>query len=243
MSCDVECKHTPAKFTHGCLTGKEVQAKGVAGIAVNGIVLIECVVLAGSDVDNRCVRRAGYESKRSGQHYCKQSFRSNHWVLNVQVRNKSYSSIRLLQPVITDNSPLTTDHEALFTDQSSQGLGAGVGRIIGDGWTLGVGVGRGVGVAVGVGVCVGVAVAVAVAVGVAVTVAVAVAVAVGVAVAVAVAVGVGVGVGVNVAVGVGVGLAVGVGVGVPFPVGAWIATVIGEPVLKNPTVALAACGG
>ena len=78
------------------------------------------------------------------------------------------------QPVITDNSLLTTDHEALFTDQSSQGLGGGVGRTLGDGPTLGVGVGRGVGVTVGVGVCVGVAVAVAVAVGVAVTVAVAV---------------------------------------------------------------------
>jgi hypothetical protein len=148
-------------------------------------------------------------------------------VLNVQVRNKSYSSIMRFQPVITDNSLLTTDHEALFTDQSSQGLGGGVGRTLGDGPTLGVGVGRGVGVTVGVGVCVGVAVPVAVAV--------AVAVAVGVAVAVAVAVGVGV--GVNVAV------AVGVGEGVPFPVGAWIATVIGEPVLKKSTVALALCGG
>jgi len=41
---------------------------------------------------------------------------------------------------------------------------------------------------------------------------------------------------------VGLGVAVGVGVGVP-PAGAWIATIIGAPVLKNPTVALAACGG
>ena len=51
-------------------------------------------------------------------------------------------------------------------------------------------------------------------------------------------------VAVAVAVGVGVAVAVGVavGVGVP-PAGAWIATIIGEPVLKNPTVALAACGG
>ena len=57
----------------------------------------------------------------------------------------------------------------------------------------------------------------------------------GVALGVAVAVGVGVGVGVE--------LAVGVGVGVPFPVGAWIATIIGEPVLKKSTVALAFCGG
>ena len=56
----------------------------------------------------------------------------------------------------------------------------------------------------------------------------------GVPVAVGVAVGVGVGVGVEdaVGVGVGVGLAVGVGLGVPPPIGPWIATVIGEPVLK-----------
>ena len=59
---------------------------------------------------------------------------------------------------------------------------------------------------------------------------------------VAVAVGVGVGVGLAVALGVGVGLAVGVGVGVP-PAGAWIATVMGAPVLKKPTVASAFCGG
>ena len=45
-----------------------------------------------------------------------------------------------------------------------------------------------------------------------------------------------------VGVAVDVAVAVGVGVGVP-PAGAWIATIIGEPVLKNPTVALAACGG
>ena len=58
----------------------------------------------------------------------------------------------------------------------------------------------------------------------------------GVAVAVAVDVAVAVG------VAVGVAVAVGVGVGLP-PAGAWIATIIGEPVLKNPTVALAAWGG
>ena len=51
-------------------------------------------------------------------------------------------------------------------------------------------------------------------------------VAVGVVLAVAVAVAVGVGVGVTVAVGVGVG------VGEPFPEGPWIATVVGDPVLK-----------
>jgi len=115
-------------------------------------------------------------------------------VLNVQVRIKS-----------CDNSLLTTDNQGLFSNHWNQGLGAGVGRIIGDGLTLGVGVGRGVGVTVGVGVCVGVAVAVA--------------------------------------VGVGVGLAVGVGVGVPSAMGAWITTVIGEPVLKKSTVASAFCGG
>ena len=49
-------------------------------------------------------------------------------------------------------------------------------------------------------------------------------------------------VAVEVGVAVAVGVAVGVGVGVP-PAGAWIATIIGEPVLKNPTMALAACGG
>ena len=47
---------------------------------------------------------------------------------------------------------------------------------------------------------------------------------------------------VGVDVGDGVGLAAGVGVGVPPP-GAWIATVIGDPVLKNPTVASALPGG
>ena len=52
----------------------------------------------------------------------------------------------------------------------------------------------------------------------------------------------GVAVAVVVAVAVGVGLAVGVGVGVP-PAGAWIETIMGEPVLKNPTAAVAACGG
>ena len=65
---------------------------------------------------------------------------------------------------------------------------------------------------------------------------------VGVNVAVAVGVAVDVGVGLAVALGVGVGLAVGVGVGVP-PAGPWIATIIGAPVLKYPTVALALCGG
>ena len=54
--------------------------------------------------------------------------------------------------------------------------------------------------------------------------------------------GVGEGVGVGVAVAVGVGLGVGVGVPPPWP-GVWISTIIGEPVLKKPTVALAVCGG
>jgi hypothetical protein len=67
---------------------------------------------------------------------------------------------------------------------------------------------------------------------------------VGVAVGVEVGVEVGVAVAVAVAVGVDVGLAVGVGLGVPPPPpGAWIPTVMGDPVLKKPTVALALCGG
>src|SRR5881227_935088 len=40
-----------------------------------------------------------------------------------------------------------------------------------------------------------------------------------------------------------IGPAVGVGVGVPLAVGAWTAVVMGEPVLKKPTVALLLCGG
>ena len=97
----------------------------------------------------------------------------------------------------------------------SYGRGGGVGRGLGGGLDRGVGVGRGVAVAVAVTVAVGVGeiVAVAVAVGIGLTVAVAVAV------------------------------AVGVGVGVAPPTGAWMATIIGEPVLKNPTVALDASGG
>ena len=63
----------------------------------------------------------------------------------------------------------------------------------------------------------------------------------GVGVGVGVTVGVGVGVGVD--VGVGVGVAVGVGLGVPCGVGACIWTVIGDPVLKKPIVALVVCGG
>ena len=53
----------------------------------------------------------------------------------------------------------------------------------------------------------------------------------------------GVGVGRGVAVGVGLGVAVGVGVGLAAPAGAWIVTVIDDPVLKNSTVAFVACGG
>jgi hypothetical protein len=55
--------------------------------------------------------------------------------------------------------------------------------------------------------------------------------------------GVGVGRAVAVGVGVTVGVGVGVGVGVPPPAGPWIATVIGDPVLKKSTVAFTACGG
>ena len=38
-------------------------------------------------------------------------------------------------------------------------------------------------------------------------------------------------------------VAVGVGVGVPLPSGAWISTVMGDPILKKPGVALAVCRG
>ena len=60
-----------------------------------------------------------------------------------------------------------------------------------------------------------------------------------------VAVGVAVAVAVGLGVAEGVGVSVGVGVGVPPPPspGAWISTVIGEPVLKYPTVASTVCGG
>ena len=40
-----------------------------------------------------------------------------------------------------------------------------------------------------------------------------------------------------------VAVAVGVGEGVPSPLGAWIPVVMGDPVLKKPTVAFTACGG
>ena len=68
---------------------------------------------------------------------------------------------------------------------------------------------------------------------------------VGVAVGGTVAVGVAEAVGVAVGVGDGPG-GVGDGVGVAPPIsgeGPWIPTVIGLPVLKNPIVALVACGG
>ena len=48
---------------------------------------------------------------------------------------------------------------------------------------------------------------------------------------------------VGVVLGVAVAVGVGVGVGVAPPAGAWIATIIGEPVLKKPTIELALCGG
>ena len=40
-----------------------------------------------------------------------------------------------------------------------------------------------------------------------------------------------------------VGVEVGVGVGVVGTLGAWIATGMGDPVLKKPTVAFSVCGG
>ena len=59
----------------------------------------------------------------------------------------------------------------------------------------------------------------------------------------AIGLGDGVGRGVAVGVAVAVGVGVGVGVGVAPPAGAWIATITGDPVLKNPTVALVLSGG
>ena len=56
-------------------------------------------------------------------------------------------------------------------------------------------------------------------------------------------VGVGVKLGVGVTPGVGDGVAVGVGVAPVHAEGPWIPTVIGDPVLKKPIVAVAACGG
>lgn len=49
--------------------------------------------------------------------------------------------------------------------------------------------------------------------------------------------------GVGVGLGVEVGVAVALGVGVAPAAGASIPTVIGDPVLKKPTVALVICGG
>ena len=57
------------------------------------------------------------------------------------------------------------------------------------------------------------------------------------------ALGVAIGLGGGVGRGVAVGVAVAVGVGVAPPAGAWIATIIGDPVLKKPTVAFPFCGG
>ena len=55
--------------------------------------------------------------------------------------------------------------------------------------------------------------------------------------------GVGVGLAVGLGEGDGVGTGVGVGVALIAAAGPWIATVIGEPVLKNPTEAVTPCGG
>ena len=55
--------------------------------------------------------------------------------------------------------------------------------------------------------------------------------------------GVGVGVGAGVGVPLGVVVAVGVGVAPVHADGPWIPTVIGDPVLKKPIVAVATCGG
>lgn len=49
-------------------------------------------------------------------------------------------------------------------------------------------------------------------------------------------------IGGQVGVGVGVGVGLGVGVGVANGLGPWMATVIGDPVLKKPTVEFTAWG-
>jgi hypothetical protein len=65
----------------------------------------------------------------------------------------------------------------------------------------------------------------------------------GVTLGVGVTVGVGVGVAVGVGLAVGVGVGNGVGVGVLSDMkGAWTSTVIGEPVLKKPMVAVLGIG-
>jgi len=82
-------------------------------------------------------------------------------------------------------------------------------------------------------------------VAVGVTVGVAVGVTVGVGVGViggSLGVGVGLGGGVTVAVAVAVAVAVGVGVASDWR-GAWTLTEIGEPVLKNPMLAVVSAGG
>ena len=53
VSCDVKCEHAPPSFAHRVLTRKEVQSKGIAVIPLGRIVLVECVILARRDVDNR----------------------------------------------------------------------------------------------------------------------------------------------------------------------------------------------
>ncbi len=84
--------------------------------------------------------------------------------------------------------------------------------------------------------------ALGVAVGVAVAVGVGEGLGGGVTVAVAVAVAVGVGVGLEGGVTVAVAVAVGVGVASDWR-GAWTLTEIGEPVLKNPMLAVVSAGG
>jgi len=124
-------------------------------------------------------------------------------------------------------------------------VGVGVGVDVGSGVVVGVDVAVAVGVGVGVSVGVGVGVAVAVGVGVGViggSLGVGVGLGGGVTVAVAVAVAVGVGVGLEGGVTVAVAVAVGVGVASAWS-GAWPLTEIGEPVLKNPMLAVVSTGG
>jgi hypothetical protein len=53
---NIERKHTAAKFSHVRSTGEQVKTDAIAAVAVSGNVLVECVVLAGSDGNHPRVR-------------------------------------------------------------------------------------------------------------------------------------------------------------------------------------------
>src|SRR5207253_9446627 len=49
----VEAKHAPAELAHGCLAGQEVKAERITEVAIRRNILVERVVLAGINADNR----------------------------------------------------------------------------------------------------------------------------------------------------------------------------------------------